>query len=91
MIYRVMMTMVLAMTTVFPVWAALSKPATHSWQSSWKQDPDRVWVGKEFWAKLLQDWRISDGRLACTGSGINRNLHLLNRQITLESELHLFF
>lgn len=49
--------------------------------SAWPQGITRVWVGPEYWANPLQDWRISDGRLECTTSGGNRNVHLLTRQL----------
>ncbi len=49
--------------------------------SAWPKDVKRVWVGPEYWANRLQDWRISDGRLECITSGSNRNVHLLTRQL----------
>ena len=33
--------------------------------SQWSQAPDRVWIGPEYWANRLHDWRIQDGRLEC--------------------------
>ncbi len=38
---------------------------------------DRVWVGAEYWANPLQDWRLKDNRLECAVSGGNRNVFLL--------------
>ncbi|MDH4351291.1 MAG: hypothetical protein OEW56_09110, partial [Gemmatimonadota bacterium] len=34
--------------------------------SSWERSPDRRWVGADFWANRLQDWQVTDGRLAST-------------------------
>jgi len=41
----------------------------------------RVWVGRQFWANPMQDWRVADGRLECVVSGGDRNVHLLTRQL----------
>jgi len=44
----------------------------------------RVWVGPEFYANRLQDWRIADGRIECVqGSPAKpmRTLHLLTRTL----------
>ena len=50
--------------------------------SGWEQQPDRVWVGPEFWANRLQDWRLEDGRLKCVNSTMGlRTVHLLTHQI----------
>ena len=27
--------------------------------------PERVWVGPEYWANRLQDWRVREGRMEC--------------------------
>jgi len=49
--------------------------------SAWPEKTTRVWVGREFWANPLQDWRVADGRLECATSGGDRNVHLLTRQL----------
>lgn len=36
-----------------------------TFQDKWSVSPDRVWVGSDFWANRLQDWRITGGRLEC--------------------------
>ena len=38
---------------------------------------DRVWIGAEYWANPLQDWRLKNNRLECAVSGGNRNIFLL--------------
>jgi len=30
---------------------------------------DRTWIGEDFWAVPLEDWRVSDGRIEFTGKG----------------------
>jgi len=49
--------------------------------SEWPQEIERIWVGKEYWANRLQDWRTIEGRLECVASGANRNVHLLTHQV----------
>jgi hypothetical protein len=49
--------------------------------SSWQRCPDRVWLGPEFWANPLQDWRIRDGAIECTHAAADRNVHLLVRSL----------
>ena len=49
--------------------------------SAWPADAERVWLGPQFWANRLQDWRVANGRIECTTSGGDRNVHLLTRQL----------
>lgn len=65
-----------------------------SYQSTWQQAPDRIWIGPECWANPLQDWKISAGRLECENAAADRNVHLLTRQLasrsgTLEMQVRL--
>jgi hypothetical protein len=32
-------------------------------QSRFAETPDGVWAGPEYWANLLQDWRVKRGRM----------------------------
>ena len=64
-----------------------------TFQSAWPEDVERVWIGPEYWANRLQDWRITAGRLECVALGVPasgslsqvnlpmRTLHLLTRQL----------
>jgi phosphodiesterase/alkaline phosphatase D-like protein len=49
--------------------------------SAWDTALDRVWLGAEFWANPLQDWRTADGRIECVNSAVNRNVHWLTRAL----------
>src|SRR6266516_594381 len=49
--------------------------------SQWLKSPDRVWLGAEYWANPLQDWRLAGGRMECIKAAANRNVHLLTRQL----------
>ncbi|MFN0121916.1 MAG: alkaline phosphatase D family protein [Blastocatellia bacterium] len=45
---------------------------------------ERVFVGPEYWANRLQDWRISEGRIECTDKRPEsplRSLHLLTHRL----------
>lgn len=50
-------------------------------RSDWEQQHDRVWIGPEYWANPMEDWRLRDGRLECIRSGPNRSVHLLTHQL----------
>ncbi len=48
----------------------------------WNRTVDRVWIGEEFWANPMEDWRVEDGRLICDSRGGDRNVHLLTYDLT---------
>jgi alkaline phosphatase D len=61
-----------------------SAASAQEFESAWPQDVERVWVGPEYWANRLQDWRISGGRLECTQGAPGkpfRTVHLLTRRL----------
>ncbi|UUO06608.1 alkaline phosphatase D family protein [Blastopirellula sp. J2-11] len=43
---------------------------------------DRVWLGEEYWANPMEDWRIVDGAAECQTTGGDRNVQLLTHQLT---------
>ncbi|MFI4874121.1 MAG: twin-arginine translocation pathway signal, partial [Blastopirellula sp. JB062] len=43
---------------------------------------DRIWLGGEYWANPMEDWRIVDGAAECQSTGGNRNVHSLTHQLT---------
>ncbi|MEM9411152.1 MAG: twin-arginine translocation pathway signal, partial [Planctomycetota bacterium] len=49
--------------------------------SSWTNTPNQIWLGEEFWANPMEDWRIQNGMAQCTNSGANRNVHSLIHQL----------
>jgi hypothetical protein len=52
----------------------------------------RIWVGEDYWANRLQDWRIDSGRLECVTSQENRNIFLLTCGLTKKrGSFHLSF
>jgi hypothetical protein len=50
--------------------------------SVFDRTPDRVWIGAEYWANPLQDWRVNGGALECTRAAANRSLILLTREMS---------
>ncbi|MFW6163480.1 MAG: discoidin domain-containing protein, partial [Planctomycetota bacterium] len=67
-------------TTIILCLAAAAAAAAQ-FRSAWPKSVERVWVGPEYWSNRLQDWRVAGGRLECTTSGGDRNVHLLTRQL----------
>ena len=54
-----------------------------SFTSYWEQQPDRYWIGPEFWANRLQDWKIHNGRVEClNGLMPMRTLHVIDHYIS---------
>lgn len=48
----------------------------------WSKTHDRVWLGGEYWANPMEDWRIVDGGAEVQSGGGARNIHLITHQIT---------
>jgi alkaline phosphatase D len=55
-----------------------SKPVS----DAWAQTHNRVWLGGEFWANPMEDWRVSEGGAECLNAGPGRSVHSLTHQIT---------
>lgn len=47
----------------------------------WSQMHDRVWLGPQFWANPMEDWRVVDGAAECQTTAGDRNIHLLTHQL----------
>lgn len=43
---------------------------------------DRVWVGKDFWSVPLEDWKVENGRLHCTGTVPQSRVPLLTHVLS---------
>lgn len=44
----------------------------------WSGVADRVWIGPDFWANRLQDWRVQDERLECVEAADNKPLRVVH-------------
>ncbi|MBU2871599.1 alkaline phosphatase D family protein [Colwellia sp. E2M01] len=50
-------------------------------KDNWSNTHDRVWLGGEFWANPMEDWRVNNGRAECLSRGGNRSIHSLTHQL----------
>jgi alkaline phosphatase D len=66
---------------------------TNVFQSHFPKNTTRTWIGPEYWANRLQDWRINDGRLECLEDSPRkpmRTVHILTRRLSnRHSEFHI--
>jgi hypothetical protein len=65
--------------------AKLDAASDVSFTSAWPTGVARVFVGPEYWANRLQDWRIRNGRLECVDkrpASPMRTLHLLTHRLS---------
>jgi hypothetical protein len=56
----------------------------HLFEKKWGPGEDRVWIGSEFWANRLQDWKVQNGRLECVASNpqlLMRTAHLIRYRL----------
>lgn len=49
---------------------------------NWEKTHDRVFLGGDFWANPMEDWRVADGWAECQTAGVGRNIQSLTHQIT---------
>ena len=62
------------------VHAAKEQPKTTS--DFWAKTHDRVFLGGEFWANPMEDWRVGEGGAECLNMGGGRSVHSLTHQVT---------
>lgn len=53
------------------------KPALDNWGNT----HNRVWLGGNYWANPMEDWRVADGGAECLSRGGNRSVHSLTHQL----------
>lgn len=70
------------MKTLLFVWIALAG-LVHAadFKSGWDKQNDADWIGPEYWANPMEDWKLENGRIECVRQGGNRNVHLLTHQL----------
>ncbi|MEO6785919.1 MAG: twin-arginine translocation pathway signal, partial [Chthoniobacteraceae bacterium] len=74
---------------------ALGIPTDKGWTAAaetnaadaWGRTHDRVWLGGEYWANPMEDWRVSDGGAECLSMGGGRSVHSLTHQVTKNGAL----
>ena len=69
------------MLLVFAIALSASVASADDFASDWDNQHDRVWIGPQYWANPLEDWRLNGGRLECTSPAPGRSLHLLTHQL----------
>src|SRR5690606_3495710 len=57
-------------------------PNTPEPLDNWRKTHDRVWLGSQFWANPMEDWRVVSGAAECQTGGGDRNIHLITHQFT---------
>lgn len=64
--------------------ATAAAAAAHAaeFQSAWSAGLSRPWLGPDYWANPMQDWRVRNGRMECHVAGGDRNVFLLTHEIT---------
>lgn len=67
---------------VATVASAVAAGSASAFQSAWTSQPDQPWLGPDYWANPLQDWRLRQGRIECFVPGGDRNVFLLTREVT---------
>ncbi len=52
-------------------------------ESRWSTHDDRIWLGEQYWANRLHDWRLVDGHLECVVDRVApmRTVHLLTARL----------
>lgn len=46
---------------------------------------DRIWIGRDFWSVPLEDWKIEDGKLFCTGDVPHSRVNLLTHMLKADA------
>lgn len=46
--------------------------SAEEFHSDWANGIERIWIGPDYWANRLQDWRLAGGRLECVESSSSR-------------------
>lgn len=54
-------------------------------QCPWSVTHDRVWLGGQYWANPMEDWRVIDGAAECLSTAGGRNVQLITHQCTKPS------
>ncbi|MCB1210838.1 MAG: hypothetical protein KDK97_16060, partial [Verrucomicrobiales bacterium] len=63
--------------------AESAKPsASGPMTDSWGKTQDRVFLGGDYWANPMEDWRVVNGGAECQNTGGGRSVHSLTHQLT---------
>jgi alkaline phosphatase D len=48
-----------------------------NYQSNFNSTNDRTWIGQDYWAVPMEDWKVNNGRIECYGNRQNMRVNLL--------------
>ena len=51
-------------------------------KSAWHNTHDRVFLGGDYWANPMEDWRVKNGAAEVTTGGAYRNIQLITHELT---------
>lgn len=66
-----------------------SRAADAQFSAHFDNTPDRIWIGRDFWTIPMEDWRVRNGRLECTGTHPNMRANILTRTLSGAGDLYL--
>ncbi len=69
----------------FSVLLPLGCSSSIAFESEWDRAIERPWIGPEYWANPLQEWRLRNGRIENIVAGGDRNVFLLTREVSERS------
>jgi alkaline phosphatase D len=65
---------------------AASPAIAADFTSKWSAATEQTWLGPEYWANRLQDWRLRNDRIECSFAGGDRNVFLLTHELSNRAE-----
>ncbi|OGJ85473.1 MAG: hypothetical protein A2487_20250 [Candidatus Raymondbacteria bacterium RifOxyC12_full_50_8] len=73
-------TIIIIVLTFFPVFSNKQDSKQNIRKPQIMEKISRIWIGKDFWANRLQDWRLRNGRVECVCpyTGIHHHLRTLH-------------
>lgn len=73
--------LILAILSFIIIGCGQKKQNKNAFKSDFTNIEQRTFIGPEYWANPMQDWRVANDRIECLVSDENRNIHLLTRQL----------
>jgi alkaline phosphatase D len=75
--------------TVGAVFGLHAQATAETQVSDWENTHDRVFLGGQFWANPMEDWRVKNGAAECLSGGGFRNIQLLTHELTGEGDFRM--
>ena len=58
-------------------------------QQDFNRINNRVWIGEEFWAVPMEDWRVQNGRIECFNDRGNSRVNILTQELTGQGNIEI--